>query len=41
VDVDERRVIFRRVDYDIKTAQQRIMAAGLPERMARRLDRGA
>lgn len=41
VDVDARRVIFRRVDYDIKTAQQRIMAAGLPERMARRLDRGA
>ena len=41
VDVDARRLIFRRVDYDIKTAQQRILSAGLPERMARRLDRGA
>ncbi len=41
VDMDARRLIFRRVDYDIKTAQQRIIAAGLPERMATRLDRGA
>jgi diadenosine tetraphosphatase ApaH/serine/threonine PP2A family protein phosphatase len=40
VDVESRRLIFRRVDYDIKTAQQRILAAGLPERMASRLDRG-
>jgi len=41
VDVEKRRLIYRRVDYDIKTAQQRIIAAGLPERMALRLDRGA
>ena len=41
VDTDHSRLSFRRVDYDIKTAQQRIIAAGLPERMARRLDRGA
>jgi len=41
VDSETRRLHFRRVDYDIKTAQQRILAAGLPERMARRLDRGA
>ncbi len=41
VDTAARQLIFRRVDYDIKTAQQRIIAAGLPERMALRLDRGA
>jgi diadenosine tetraphosphatase ApaH/serine/threonine PP2A family protein phosphatase len=41
VDTAARRIIFRRIDYDIKTAQQRIIAAGLPERMALRLDRGA
>lgn len=41
VDQERRQIIFRRVDYDIKTAQQRIIAAGLPERMALRLDRGA
>ena len=41
VDTETRRLIYRRVDYDIKTAQQRIIAAGLPERMALRLDRGA
>jgi diadenosine tetraphosphatase ApaH/serine/threonine PP2A family protein phosphatase len=39
---DTREVIeFRRVDYDVKTAQERILAAGLPERLASRLDRGA
>lgn len=41
LDTEERQLIFRRVDYDIKTAQQRVIAAGLPERLARRLDRGA
>lgn len=41
VDTAARRIIFRRVDYDIKTAQQRILSAGLPERLATRLDRGA
>lgn len=41
VDTAKRQLIYRRVDYDIKTAQQRIIAAGLPERMATRLDRGA
>jgi len=41
VDVTARQLMYRRVDYDIKTAQQRIIAAGLPERMATRLDRGA
>lgn len=41
VDAARRRLIFRRVDYDIKGAQDRILRAGLPERMAHRLDRGA
>lgn len=41
VDVARRQLIFRRVDYDIKGAQDRILRAGLPERMAHRLDRGA
>lgn len=40
VDTVTRELIFRRVDYDIKTAQQRIRAARLPERLASRLDRG-
>ena len=41
VDLSRGRLIFRRVEYDIKTAQERILAAGLPERLASRLDRGA
>lgn len=41
VDQERRDILFRRVDYDIKAAQQRIIAAGLPDRMALRLDRGA
>lgn len=41
VDLARGRLIFRRVEYDIKTAQDRILAAGLPERLALRLDRGA
>lgn len=34
-------VEFRRVEYDIKAAQEAIRAARLPERLATRLDRGA
>ena len=41
VDADANVIEFRRVEYDIKTAQERILAAGLPERLASRLDRGA
>jgi diadenosine tetraphosphatase ApaH/serine/threonine PP2A family protein phosphatase len=41
VDTDKNIIEFRRVEYDIKTAQERILAAGLPERLATRLDRGA
>ena len=40
VDTVTRELTFRRVDYDIKAAQQRIRAAKLPERLASRLDRG-
>ena len=41
LDTAGRRIEFRRVDYDIKAAQESILRAGLPERMALRLDRGA
>jgi diadenosine tetraphosphatase ApaH/serine/threonine PP2A family protein phosphatase len=41
VDAGKNIIEFRRVEYDIKTAQERILAAGLPERFATRLDRGA
>jgi diadenosine tetraphosphatase ApaH/serine/threonine PP2A family protein phosphatase len=41
VDTADNVIEFRRVEYDIKTAQERILAAGLPERLATRLDRGA
>lgn len=41
VDTASRVIEFHRVEYDIKTAQERILAAGLPERLATRLDRGA
>lgn len=34
-------VEFRRVEYDITRAQKAIRSAGLPERLAARLDRGA
>ena len=33
-------VEFNRVEYDIASAQRKILAAGLPELLARRLDRG-
>jgi diadenosine tetraphosphatase ApaH/serine/threonine PP2A family protein phosphatase len=35
-----RRVIFYRVPYDVKQAQQRIVNAGLPDRLATRLKEG-
>lgn len=34
---EERRVAFHRVEYDVKTCQQKILQAGLPERLAQRL----
>lgn len=39
-DPAERRVTFRRLSYDIASAQARIRAAGLPERLAERLEIG-
>lgn len=35
-----RAVTFRRLDYDISAAQSRVLAAGLPEHLARRLAAG-
>lgn len=39
-DHDDQRVYIRRVPYDLKTAQQKILAAGLPEALAERLAHG-
>ena len=40
-DSERERLTFFRVLYDYGTAAQKIRAAGLPERLARRLERGA
>jgi predicted phosphodiesterase len=39
-DTDEHSVTFHRVPYDIARAQEKIFAAGLPERLAIRLEEG-
>jgi diadenosine tetraphosphatase ApaH/serine/threonine PP2A family protein phosphatase len=39
-DMDAGSIELRRLDYDIATAQQKIRAAGLPERLAERLEFG-
>lgn len=39
-DVREGTIELRRLDYDIETAQKKILAAGLPERLAERLAYG-
>lgn len=39
-DTEERTVTFHRVPYDIKRAQEKIFSAGLPERLAIRLEEG-
>lgn len=39
-DTDSQTVSFRRLEYDIKTAQDKIIAAGLPEVLASRLSEG-
>lgn len=36
-DPQERRIALHRVEYDIETAQRKILQAGLPERLAQRL----
>jgi diadenosine tetraphosphatase ApaH/serine/threonine PP2A family protein phosphatase len=39
-DSNEKTITRYRVPYDFRTAQQKILAAGLPERLANRLERG-
>jgi diadenosine tetraphosphatase ApaH/serine/threonine PP2A family protein phosphatase len=39
-DLDEGIIEIRRLDYDIATAQKKILAAGLPPRLAERLPLG-
>ena len=39
-DVPSQLVVFRRVEYDIVTAQQKILAAGLPKMLAERIMEG-
>ena len=39
-DTDENAATLYRIPYDIKTAQKKILDAGLPERLALRLERG-
>ena len=36
-DIDRKLVEQRRVEYDLETAQRKILAAGLPDRLAARL----
>lgn len=40
LDLDAERVDLRRVEYDLVTCQQKIVAAGLPPRLAERLAQG-
>jgi predicted phosphodiesterase len=40
LDLERGTIQLRRVDYDIKGAQDSILAAGLPPRLAQRLERG-
>ena len=39
-DMKTRQITFRRLEYDIAAAQERIRRAGLPERLAERLATG-
>jgi len=39
-DLDQKTITFRRLEYDIQTAQQKILAAGLPTSLADRLALG-
>jgi predicted phosphodiesterase len=38
--VEEQRIVWRRLPYDLETAQRKIREAGLPERLASRLAEG-
>jgi len=39
-DTEEKRVVFYRVEYDVKTCQEKVRAAGLPAMLADRLEKG-
>ncbi len=39
-DLDHNMIVFRRVEYDIATAQRKIIAAGLPAMLAERIQEG-
>lgn len=39
-DTEEKSIEFKRIEYDIKLAQKKIIRAGLPERLAARLEEG-
>lgn len=39
-DTENRVVVFRRIEYDLPKTQQKILAAGLPEMLAERLEDG-
>jgi diadenosine tetraphosphatase ApaH/serine/threonine PP2A family protein phosphatase len=39
-DLERGRLTFHRVAYDVRAAAAKVRAAGLPERLARRLERG-
>ncbi len=39
-DTEEKSIEFKRIEYDIKLAQKKIIKAGLPERLASRLEEG-
>lgn len=39
-DLDHRMVVFRRVEYDISKTQEKIIAAGLPQMLAERIQEG-
>jgi diadenosine tetraphosphatase ApaH/serine/threonine PP2A family protein phosphatase len=40
IDTDARRLVFRRVPYDISITQAKMRAVGLPEYLVERLSRG-
>lgn len=40
LDSEEKSIEFKRIEYDIKLAQKKIIRAGLPERLASRLEEG-
>lgn len=39
-DLESRMIVFRRVEYDIATTQEKILAAGLPPMLAERIQEG-